>query len=123
MRNSIKHHVLYKLHNITEIDFLNTKKCMMDDHISDRDNILACDLKWRHAEIWGIIIFPMMHSFHLSKSLFSLNKWVHSPCQSRIHHVHGSYNMVPNDTKHNRQNKQLRNETNKTNKKATDRLL
>ncbi len=43
----------------------------MDDHISDRDHV-ACDLKWRHATTWGIIIFfPRCNSFHFSKSLFS----------------------------------------------------
>ena len=38
----------------------------MDDQISDRGH-LACDLKWRHAATWGMIIFPKMQQLSLLK--------------------------------------------------------
>ncbi len=41
----------------------------MDNYIYGKGH-LSGDLKWRHANIWGIIIFPWCNSFHLSKSIF-----------------------------------------------------
>ncbi len=43
----------------------------MDDHIYSR-GLLSSDLKWRQAEIRGIIIFPMMQQLYFSYSLSSL---------------------------------------------------
>ena len=56
----------------------------MDDHIYGRGH-LSGDLKWRQAEMRGIIIFPMMQQLSLLKFLILYGDIINTI----IFHLHG----------------------------------